>query len=202
MNIKGWFAAAGLAVAMTGGAVQTASATTMYTVAAGDVTVSGGDFCFPGDCTLDGAVTGGSFSLSNVGDTFDFDDLFDWSIAVTNKWATGGGAYTVSVVLEFLTPSAASGTPNSGVAGFVTFLGTLSAGGVDWINDSGSVTFANNHVLTYELHDVLEGGLGTSASSGATFTLAAVPLPAGGLLLIGALGGLGALKRRKAKKAA
>ena len=32
----------------------------------------------------------------------------------------------------------------------------------------------------------------------ATFTLAAVPVPAGGLLLIGALGGLAALRRRKA----
>jgi hypothetical protein len=51
--------------------------------------------------------------------------------------------------------------------------------------------------LDFALHDVADIGFGTGASSGATFTLAAVPVPAGGLLLIGALGGLAALRRRK-----
>ena len=81
-------AAASLATALN---VSIASAAT-FTIDAGDVTVSGGDFCFPGDCKLDGSIKGGSFDLNTVGATANLSDLFDWRVLTTSRSATGVGS--------------------------------------------------------------------------------------------------------------
>jgi hypothetical protein len=186
------------AVAFAFASPDAASAVT-FTVDPGNVSVTGVDFCLPGNCTLEGVVTGGSFDLNSVGESYNFSDLFDWDIENTgwfSQFNTGGGVYSISAVLNFSSPSSASGG-GSGYAGFATLLGTVSAGFINWTDATGTVDFGGIE-LDFALHDAADIGCGTGASSGATFTLAAVPVPAGGLLLIGALGGLAALRRRKA----
>jgi hypothetical protein len=142
---------------------------------------------------------GGLFNLNSVGASYNFTNLFNWNIENTgwfSQFNTGVGGYSISAILHFSDPSDATGT-GSGYAGFVTLLGTVSAGFIDWTAATGTVDFGAIE-LDFVLHDAANIGFGTGASSGATFTLAAVPVPAGGLLLIGALGGLAALRRRKA----
>jgi hypothetical protein len=79
-----------------------------------------------------------------------------------------GGSLVTSVISTLLAPAPVPG--NSGGASFVT-VSNLTFDEVRFVSNSNSFEF-----------------LGVSA---------AVPLPAGGLLLIGAIGGLAALRRRK-----
>jgi hypothetical protein len=190
--------AVAVAAAFASASPDAASAVT-FTVDPGSVSITGADFCLPGNCTLEGGITGGSFDLNSVGESYNFTNLFNWNIENTgwfSQFNTGVGAYSISAILHFSDPSDATGT-GSGYAGFVTLLGTVSAGFIDWTAATGTVDFGAIE-LDFVLHDAANIGFGTGASSGATFTLAAVPVPAGGLLLIGALGGLAALRRRKA----
>ena len=83
--------------------VSIASAAT-FTIDPGDVTVSGGDFCFPGNCKLDGSIKGGSFDLNNAGDTATLSDLFDWQVVTSSPWASGAGKYLVNATLNFSSP--------------------------------------------------------------------------------------------------
>lgn len=199
MNIRKLFTTTSLA-ALASVAIAAGASAATFTIDAGDVTVSGVDFCAPGDCKLEGAVTGGSFDLSNVGDSATLDSLFDWDILLTNPWASGVGGYSVNVTLNFSEPSPASAN-GSGYAGFVTLLGTVSAGALHWTNGVGNVAFADGYALGYKLHDALEFGLGLSTETGATFTLtdmpAPVPLPASALLLMAGVGAFAAYRRRK-----
>jgi hypothetical protein len=191
-----------LALTVTLGAVAAQAAT--FTIDPGNVTISGTDFCFPADCTLQGAVTGGSFDLNNVGDSASLSNLFDWDIVISGlgaRFTSGAGIYDVAVDLAFSAPMPAIATAN-GAAGFVTLLGQVSGGVLTWANATGVVAFGkDSYVLNYTLWDVVTGGFGTSTSSGATFALAqapsTVPLPASALLLLGSLGGLGLLRRRR-----
>lgn len=204
MNIKTLAAASSFALLA---ALGTASAAT-FTIEPGSASVNGLDICWPGDCELVGGVNTTSFDLDTAGQSETISDLFTWSIDSTSNWATGLGGYDVEVTLNFSSPTSASAN-NSGYAGFVVAAGHLSAGGLLWNNGgTGSVDFGDGHVLSYQLDNVLAFGLGTSTTSGGTFTLvqapevAPVPLPASALLLMGGVGALGGLRARRKAKAA
>lgn len=80
--------------------------------------------------------------------------------------------------------------------GVNTYSGTLTSFGspVFAIIGQASTLFTDPSALTQVL---TFGWTGRSGSSQVSVRVSAVPLPAGGLLLIGALGGLAALRRRK-----
>ncbi|MBK4215073.1 VPLPA-CTERM sorting domain-containing protein [Paracoccus caeni] len=204
MTIRKFATATSLA-ALASLAIASGASAATFTIDSGDITVSGADFCVPGDCTLDGAVNGGTFDLSSVGESVTLNDLFNWEILVTNPLATGFGAYGINVTLNFSSPSSASGD-GEGLGGFVTLLGTVSAGALLWTVGTGSVDFAEGYQLAYELHDELEFGIGLETTTGASFTLtqipAVVPLPATALLLMGGVGALGGVGYRRRRKAA
>lgn len=195
-----------LAAALMGATLLPASGAlaATFTIDPGSVTVSGADFCVFGKCELEGVVQGGSFDLDSIGQTATLDSLFDWNIDTTG-WATGAGVYSVSAQLNFSAPTSAA-TSGSGYAGFIVLGGSISAGALTWTDGSGSVSFGtDSYALDYKLFDVLQGGFGTSTTSGASFTLtdmpAPVPLPASAVLLAGGVAAFGALRRRKAAKA-
>lgn len=200
MSFCKYLTAASLATALS---VSIASAAT-FTIDPGKVTVSGKDFCPFADCELVGEVAGGSFDLDTVGQSASLDDLFNWEVLLSKPWATGVGAYNVSVNLNFSSPSDAS-AGGSGYAGFATLAGKISGGFLKWVSGSGTVDFADGYKLSYTLADAVELGFGTETATGASFTLeqtpAPVPLPASALLLIGGMGALGGLRARRKRNA-
>ncbi len=88
------------------------------------------------------------------------------------------------------------GTPGQPYASaFAHYLNTVSfniGGGLQIIASLGDTVFGLNS------KGVFTNGRPGFGKVTATFTLATVPVPAGGLLLMGALGGLAATRRRKA----
>ena len=97
-----------------------------------------------------------------------------------------------------------SGSSNG--SAIVGTIGGIVSGGILTWKDSGIINFAQGSQLTFALDPTIALGLGNSTTTGVTFTgspitplqdsPAPVPLPAGGLLLIGALGGLTFLRRK------
>lgn len=212
MDIRTSALAAVAAVALSGGAAQAVTYPTFeFDTVASSIVVSGADLCVFGNCELTAAfgsdAAGFSFSPTAEGQSVTLNDFIDWKIDLTGdgKWWTpppsGGGIYSVTANLVFSAPDVAGGS-SSGGAGFLVLGGILSAGGLVWQDFGiGEIAFGQGSVLGFDLHEVAQGGFGTSTTSGITFTantLAPIPLPATGLLLVGALGGLGLLRRRKA----
>lgn len=154
-------------------------------------------------CDLTGQYVGDhSMNVVSGSVTETVDNFIEWEITGTDtRWGeftgSGGKTYDVTASLYFSAPPPGGTGGATGEAGFLTVAGLLSAGGLEWDNGGvGTVYFNNGYRITYDLHDDFVVGLGNKAYTAVTFT-AAVPVPAAGLLLVGALGGLGALRRRK-----
>jgi len=86
---------------------------------------------------------------------------------------------------------------------YFTAPGTLANTPLDWLGHSEAIVSGNMSVFGYGVAGSLFGGLSmTAPPTGVSFRVvegggtSAVPLPAGGLLLVSAIGGLAAFRRR------
>lgn len=197
-------AAAATAFALTAGGAL--AATYDFDAAGSTIDLDGVDGCVgafftPANCHLEADFTSDaedwSWSTWTVGSSDTINDFIDWTAVLSGWLPTGGGIYDVTVNLLFSSPSASSGSASGG-SFFVTVAGLLTSGGVTWDNGGqGTVKFEDGTTLAFDLEEGFAFGHSSSATSGVTFTLAAVPVPAAGFLLVGALGGLAALRRRR-----
>ena len=169
--------------------------------------LSGSSFSEPGLRMATSAQSGAfSFQLDNAGQSVTF-DLFDiWA----NENRVNGNNTRISTLLADFSFAGigASGTATGSTAGhnnFFTHNASLAWGGPVLLN------FGNGGVLSIVLNGATFSsglfGLGQGQANGATIqataTLVAapVPLPASGLVLLGALAGGGAFLRRLRKAA-
>ena len=146
------------------------------------------------------AVNLAPWTATSANDSLRVNNFIDWTVGK----GFGGEKYDVSVTLAFSSPDPSAGsTTGSAIVG--TIGGVISGGVLTW-KDSGIINFSQGSQLTFALDPTIALGLGNSTTTGVTFTgspiaprsdtVAPVPLPAGGLLLIGALGGLTVLRRK------
>lgn len=132
-------------------------------------------------------------------------DFIDWTVG-----ARGASFFDVEVTLAFSAPDAASGstTGGGGAASFTSSLfGIVSGGYLTW-DGPATINFAQGSSIDAIFDGTIALGLGTTTTTGAKFVgndivadIAPVPLPAAGWLLIAGVGGLGAMSRRRKKKA-
>lgn len=150
--------------------------------------------CFFTNCGIEASLAsglGGSFSLEEgQSNTFDF-------LTFTGN-GTGLSTYDVTATLAFVQP-AASVTGNSSVAVAALFNGSIVAGALIWDNlpqivDVDGNVFAVNFQGGLTL---LDGQSVTTSATVKALEVAPVPLPASALLLLGAVGGLAAMRKRK-----
>ncbi|HHI93620.1 MAG TPA: VPLPA-CTERM sorting domain-containing protein [Gammaproteobacteria bacterium] len=155
-----------------------------------------GSLCFGCDLTasFSAGVDGASWTPTSATDSWTIGNFIDWNAA----GGFGGALYDVAVTLAFSSPDPAS-TSTTGAAGYASFFGVISGGFLSW-DPVPSLTFAQGSTLDIALEDGIAIGFGTSVSTGATFTgntIAPVPLPATGLLLLAGIAGLGVARKRK-----
>ncbi|MFZ3584582.1 VPLPA-CTERM sorting domain-containing protein [Loktanella sp. DJP18] len=207
INIKNAIAAGVASIAVMGGATAASAATLAYAQTA--TTLSGGSF------TDTACNTGSRSDLCNVLGAPDGDFV----------GGIGNGFFSMKntdqVVLTFGTSFAGSiyiyevtgGNVNNNVEGLNFTLIAQDFGGnqvAGVFNNMG--TKVSGTTARYEIEFASTGGPFTSLivqdNSGTAdgfdldaIAVSAVPVPAAGLLLLGALGGLGAMRRRKAQKA-
>lgn len=206
--------AAAAALSLTALGASATTTTFIFDESASSITLTDiGSGCIPGSCELSAdfgdVATDWTWTPAAAGDDITVDHFIDWSILLTPGHVpflgsvppTGGGLYDVEVVLAFSDPNLGSSNTETGLAGFGTLLGTLGGGFLTWDNGGeGTIAFGDGSELGYNLAGLLDGGLGVSSSSAITFTansIAPVPLPAAGWMLLAGLGGLVAMKRRK-----
>ncbi|MEO9780225.1 MAG: VPLPA-CTERM sorting domain-containing protein [Sedimentitalea sp.] len=152
-----------------------------------------------GDCieeSLASGLVGTTFDLNEVGDyeTFDF-------LTFTGNGTGFYENYTASATLAFSAPTIdASSGGAGGVVGVIG--GFIGAGALEWDDVPVDVAFGNTGIVSIDF----QGGStilpGTSITTTATVTLvqadiSPVPLPATGLLLLGGMGGLVAMRRKR-----
>lgn len=165
-----------------------------------DISTNNGFLSGSSDLTavFSAGVDGFAWTPTSATDSVTIGSLIDWTAT-----GTGVDGFDVTVELAFSAPDASSATSN-GSGGFgtiTTFFGQISGGVVSWVSSTAAV-FAQGSTIELELESGFTiGGGGTVTSGGALVgnTIAPVPLPAGGLLLISALAGLGIASRRRKK---
>jgi hypothetical protein len=143
---------------------------------------------------------------SNVSDGGSYDILAaSYFYGITFTGTDGAGSFE----FEFTNTSATSATVGVTIGTVLQFTASFSGGViVEWLNGQSVAIPGGTPAAIFNLSTVLGAGLsdtlrvtyGDPTGGGIAdidLSIAAVPLPAGGLLLLGALGGLVALRRRK-----
>ncbi|MCR8725240.1 VPLPA-CTERM sorting domain-containing protein [Frigidibacter sp. ROC022] len=197
MNIKAWHAAAGLFAAAAGGAN---AATTTYDFGNPDTGPFSASCSVAGIVNANCSVTQTSNGLGVDGnpDLIDPDQIDGFpvfsaeTLTITFNYAVNLVEFTLGLL-----------------DGYDDYELSINGGSFSHFGPgvSNPIVVGQNYVSSFSIRASGElkkedWYVGNDAFTLRSMTVASVPLPAGGLLLVGALGGLGALRRRKAKKAA
>ncbi len=164
--------------------------------------------------TFSGSPTNGGLYM-DAASTLTFTFLGKEASAVNASFGAGGSTLTNTMALGSTTTSMQSG------AGFVNFMFQTVEAAWEDINGNGvmgdTLGIANNGVSTFNGLKLAYGvvfnngrsvlaffgdGRGDADYDDMVVRIDAVPVPAAGLLLLGAIGGLGALRSRKKKATA
>lgn len=162
------------------------------------ITVTEGiDLCF--GCSLSASfsagVDGATWTPTSPTDSWNIANFIDWNASGSGF---GAAVYNVALTIGFSSPDAASSS-TTGDVGFLSIFGHVNAGLLIW-DSIGDLTFAQGSTLSIALQGGAAIGTGNTVSSGVTFTgntIAPIPLPASGLLLLAGVAGLGSLRRKR-----
>ncbi|WP_246100251.1 VPLPA-CTERM sorting domain-containing protein [Cereibacter sediminicola] len=188
-------AAALVAAGLSAAAPQAEAATVPFVIdrSASSVTLEKkGSLCIISNCGVtaslaSGLVQGATHEIG-TGDRVSFDFLrFD------NR-GTGKATYDITAVLAFASPELQ--VVGNGFGTALTFVGTITGGFLKWTDMPQELTIGGS-TFRFDFED----GVCILCGSEKTITASiegvnVVPLPAGGLLLIGGLGALALLRRR------
>ncbi|WP_420024584.1 VPLPA-CTERM sorting domain-containing protein (plasmid) [Cereibacter azotoformans] len=186
-----------VAAGLSAAAPQAEAATVPFVIdrSASSVTLEGAEACLSPNCGLTASLAGGLVQ----GATYDIGsgDRASFDFLTFGFNGMGGGVYNITAVLAFSSPVLQVVSDGVAAATKVKFLGTiLSSGALVWIDMPQELTIGSS-TFRFDFEDgacILCGSEKTITASIEGVNV--VPLPAGGLLLIGGLGALALLRRR------